>query len=131
MGGTSPVTEGMPLNQEALPLVLDDVNHPRSQSHKRSHWFHSASIFMAEVMGTGLLALPRAMVRLGWLLGLGSAVVFGAASTYSAVLLARTKNELYPTAESYADLASATGGTAFGTFTRVCVVATWSLQLPY
>ena len=117
---------------EKSPLVsVDMMEEAKSESLARSEWYNSASILMAEVMGTGLLALPHAMSKLGWLLGLSSSLGFGVASTYSAVLLARVKNDFYPHAESYGDLADETGGRAFGSFTRIAVLLTWSALLPY
>ena len=82
-------------------------------------------------MGTGLLSLPYAISRLGWLLGLTSSIGFGFVAIYSGVLLSHIKNDLYPDAGSYADLAHVTGGPRFGRFTRVTLAIGWAMILPY
>ena len=108
---------------------------PHSKSsghaHRRSEWWRSASVITGEVMGTGLLSLPYAISRLGWAIGLASSIGFGCTAIYSGVLLSYSKNELYPEAGSYADLAHATGGPRFGKFTRVSLAIGWGMILPY
>jgi len=86
---------------------------------------------VGEIMGTGILGLPYACSRLGWVMGLVACVMFGATAIYSGVLLARVKNDFFPGADSYGDLAHATVGPVFGGFTRGAIVLTWALLLPY
>jgi amino acid permease len=98
---------------------------------KRSHWHNSALVITGDVMGTGLLALPHATARLGWLLGLASCIFFALTALYSGSLLSRVSNEMYPEANSYADVALNVLGSRFANFTRASVLATWGLILPY
>jgi len=104
---------------------------PVLQVARESLWYHSAFLICAEVMGMGLLGLPHAMAQLGWVVGLSAAVIFGITAVYSMLLLSRIKNELLPSAESYADIALATVGPMFGAFTRVAVLLSWASLLPY
>ena len=47
-------------------------------------------------MGTGILGLPFACARLGWVVGLAACCLFGLTGIYSGLLLARVKNDFYP-----------------------------------
>ena len=98
----------------------------------RSSWIMSSMILTGEIMGTGVLGLPYAASRLGWLLGLGSCGFFALTATYSGLLLSRTRS-LYADkdASSYADLALLTVGPRFAHFTRACILVTWAAMLPY
>jgi amino acid permease len=82
-------------------------------------------------MGTGVLSLPYACARLGWVLGIGSAIVFGFTAIYAGMLLSKCRNELFPEATSYGDLALVTGGKYFGKFTRAAILIGWACILPY
>lgn len=126
-------TESPPPAAEDAPLVAGDATAPAPASNgaRQSQWYQTTSILLAEIMGTGVLGLPAAMANLGWVLGVLSSVSFAAASTYAALLLSRVRNELYNSAESYADLALHTGGEGFAAFTRCTVLLTWSTLLPY
>ena len=121
-------------------LQLEEDGHDRlrgansnidQRNVRKSEWWQSASVITGEVMGTGVLSLPYACSRLGWVLGIGSSIAFGCAAMYSGILLARTKNSLFPEATSFADLAHATAGRCFGVFTRVAIQTGWALILPY
>jgi vesicular inhibitory amino acid transporter len=83
------------------------------------------------IMGTGVMGLPAAMAKLGWVLGLGSIVVFGLFSAYAALLLSHTRNTHYPQVNSFADLATEVVGPRFGALTRVLIIANWASLLPY
>jgi hypothetical protein len=48
---------------------------PFDESLNRSSWLQTTFVVTAEVMGAGVLGLPLAVGRLGWLLGIGSLVV--------------------------------------------------------
>ena len=54
---------------ESDPLVSDASG--KRQITRRSQWYHTAFVVMAEVMGAGILGLPYATSRLGLGLGLG------------------------------------------------------------
>ena len=97
----------------------------------RSSLVQTTGVIFAEVLGAGVLGLPYAFSRLGWVLGTGSIILFCAMATYAGLLLSRLRNGLYAHAASYADLALATVGPRFGSFTRGCCLATWVLLLPY
>lgn len=118
---------------ESSSLVPKKGDEPAgAQHHSRSKWYQSSFILMAEIMGAGILGLPYAMSRLGWVWGLITSVVGGILCTYSGVLLSRAKHELgQDQAESYADLAYATGGRVFGDIVRGIVYLSWVAVLPY
>jgi len=86
---------------------------------------------MAEVMGAGVLGLPRAFAQLGWVLGVFSVVLFAATAAYAGCLLSRVRNCIYPHASSYADLALETVGPRFSALTKLCMHVTWGLLLPF
>ena len=52
----------------------------RSCDAKRaaSHWWRSAAVITGEIMGTGVLSLPTACARLGWVMGMSSSVSLAA-----------------------------------------------------
>ena len=94
--------------------------------------YHSSFILMAEIMGAGLLGLPYAMSRLGWVVGLAVSVGGAFFCTYSGILLWRVRHELgYGEAESYYDVALGTGGPLFGSLVRAIVYVSWAAVLPY
>lgn len=123
---TSLLTE--PLSEEQEHELLDQGSNTALQ---QSGVGLTAANIAAEVMGAGVLSLPHACASLGWIVGVGSTIVFGACSIHAGLLLARTKTRLFPQAESYADLAVLTVGRRFGLFTRVAVLAQWALLLPF
>jgi vesicular inhibitory amino acid transporter len=88
-------------------------------------------LMIGVIMGTGVMGLPAAMAKLGWVLGVGSIVVFGLFSAYAALLLSHTRNTHYPQVNSFADLATEVVGPRFGALTRVLIVANWASLLPY
>ena len=117
---------------ESSSLVPKKGGETEAHHHTRSKWYQSSFILMAEIMGAGILGLPFAMSRLGWVWGLITSVLGGILCTYSGVLLSRAKHELgQDQAESYADLAYATGGRVFGDIVRGIVYLSWVAVLPY
>jgi len=100
-------------------------------NEKKSTWWQSSFLLTGELMGTGILSLPYACGRLGWVLGLSSCVVFAVISAHTGYLLSVVKNRFYPHATSYYDLAYETGGSSFAWFTRISLMLTWAMLLPY
>ena len=99
---------------------------------KRSRWYHTTFVIMAEVMGAGVLGLPYATSRLGLVLGSTVSLVFGVAATYSGLLLARARHDFgLHEANSYSDLAQALGGPLAGRLTVGVVLVAWGSLLPY
>lgn len=96
-----------------------------SSSLQKSSWYHSAAIIVGEIMGTGVMGLPAATAKLGWVVGLGSIIVFGLCSNYSALLLADLRNRHYSQAHSYSDLALEIVGPRFSKFTRAAIITNW------
>ena len=94
-------------------------------------WYMTSFLIAGEVMGAGLLALPAAAAKLGWTISILAMFACALASSYSGSAIARVKNEFYTYADSYADLAHATGGPAFGLFARFFIVFNWSMLCPY
>lgn len=119
---------------ETAPLngsKLADVPHAHD-SVRRSQWYHTCVVIMAEVIGAGVLGLPYATARLGLACGVMAALLFGAAALYSGLLLVRTKHDLgQHEANSYNDLGHALGGKTFGRMTGGVVLVTWAMMLPY
>jgi len=110
--------------------TLDSDSTEESSPHHASS-FHAAMLMVGVIMGTGVMGLPAAMAKLGWVLGLACIVVFGAFSTFSALLLSHTRNTHYPHVNSFADLATAVIGPRFGILTRVLIISNWMSLLPY
>jgi amino acid permease len=118
---------------EQLPLVAPAGAKQQSSSGPAVHlygWQHASLIITGEVLGTGILALPHAMVSLGWVYGLGSCVIFALSAVYSGLLLARVQ-AMYPGAGGYASMAHRLGGWRFGCFTNCAILFNWSFLLPY
>ena len=77
------------------------INHPpeiemHEGARRRTPWLHTAFLIAGEIVGTGILGLPFAMSRLGWIVGILATLLFGLFAWYSGVLLARVRNELFP-----------------------------------
>uniref|UniRef100_A0A7S0LSH9 Amino acid transporter transmembrane domain-containing protein n=1 Tax=Coccolithus braarudii TaxID=221442 RepID=A0A7S0LSH9_9EUKA len=126
--------EGIDNHGSVLQLVaLADLKYRVALDEKvhRSSWQQTTLVVTAEVMGAGVLALPYAFSKLGWLLGVLSCTLFAATAIYAGVLLARVRNFMYPAAVSYADLAMQIVGPRFSAFTKACCLSTWGLLLPY
>ena len=91
--------------------------------------WHASALLLADVFGTGVLGLPHAAGRLGWILASCLLVLFGVVSTYAGILLARV-HALYPEAHSYTRCAEETVGMFFGRCTWAVLMINWGLVLP-
>ena len=110
---------------ETTPLITH-------KSVRRSRWYHTSPVILAEVMGAGVLGLPYATARLGLVYGVLTSLICGAVAFYAGMLLVRVKHDLGQSeANSYEDLACALGGEAFGRLTGVVVRVAWAMLLPY
>ena len=103
--GESNSLEEAPLVMAKLGSGKDGSEALPSDNVHRSAWWQTMTILVGEVMGTGVLSLPYACSKLGWALGLVSAIFFAFTAIYSSLLLSRIKNRFYPEAVSYADVA--------------------------
>jgi len=95
------------------------------------NWYVAGLIIMGEILGTGIMGLPKATARLGWVLGILSLIMFGLFAIYSGVLLSRTRRDHAPHAKSYRDLGRILVSVKFGKITDWCVSAYWILSTPY
>ena len=113
---------------ESDPLI--DSNNKQAHTVRRSRWYHTSFVIMAEVMGAGILGLPYATVRLGLVLGVVTSVCCGLAAWYAGWLLSRVKHEFSCTsdAESYAGMAAALVGPLFGSFTKGIIAFSWAMM---
>ena len=102
----------------------------RSDSVRRSEWYNSAMVITGEVMGTGVLALPHALSKLGWALGLTMSVLVGLVAIQMGLFLSRVRERHFPFCTSYASLATATVGPKFRRFTGGLISLNWALLLP-
>eukprot|EP00056_Hartaetosiga_gracilis_P011571 m.175913 g.175913 ORF g.175913 m.175913 type:complete len:488 (-) comp13525_c1_seq1:36-1499(-) len=55
---------------------------------KETSWLHTAAIIFANIVGVGILGLPKAFSQLGWALSFGVVVAIALLSTYSSLILA-------------------------------------------
>jgi hypothetical protein len=119
---------------ERLPLVGPGAPQRGGSSGEGPSlysWHHATLIIVGEVLGTGIMGLPSAMVPLGWVCGLGSCVLFAGTAVYSGVLLSRVRS-MYPGgALGYADVAHRLFGRRFGCFTNCAILFNWFFLLPY
>lgn len=115
-----------------LTIAADVWDTPKrdDRGHKNT-CFMTAMLIVGDVLGAGILGLPAASAKLGWVLTMVSLLCFGFFSSYAGQLVARVKNEFYPSASSYAELARETGGPHFFAFTQFLIVGNWVLLLPY
>eukprot|EP00947_MAST-08B_sp_MAST-8B-sp1_P005321 g5321.t1 len=82
-------------------------------------------------MGSGVLGLPYAMGKLGWVVGCSFCVVFGLFAIYVGRLLGRVRNDFYPQAETFGEVAALVSGPRFERFTRLAIWCNWFCLLPY
>jgi hypothetical protein len=71
---------------------------------RRASWLHVAAILVAELVGTGVLALPHTLSSLGLIPGVALLLAFSALTLYSGLLLWRIQDML-PHCITYADAA--------------------------
>lgn len=71
-------------------------------------WVEAACIITISQLGVGVLGLPYAVARLGWLPGLMVVVVVAAGAAYSGVCLSRL--DLATGAQVFAQIGQAAGG---------------------
>jgi amino acid permease len=76
---------------------------------RRQSWLHASAVLAAELVGTGVLALPRAVTVVGPARGAALLVVFSALCWYSGILLHRVQS-WFPAAITYGDAAGAVLG---------------------
>ena len=108
-----------------------DVEIGGEHPNMKTTWFMTSMLMVGETMGTGILGLPGAAATLGWTLAIATLVMFAFFSSFSGCLLAKVKTVYYPNAAGFADLANVTVGPRFKKFTRVLIIANWTLLLPY
>ena len=99
---------------------------------RRSGWLQTAVVLLSELVGSGVLALPFALARLGWVPGLVLVLALALLNLYSGVLLWRL-HLLHPTVGvTYGDLAGAVGGPpARATVFAVAYCYFFALQIVY
>ena len=73
---------------------------------RRTGWANVSFILFAELVGTGILALPYTFAKVGYAVGTGLLVLFMAMSVYAGLLLHRL-HMMYPEGITYGDLAGA------------------------
>ncbi|GBG28094.1 Proton-coupled amino acid transporter 4 [Hondaea fermentalgiana] len=71
---------------------------------RRQEWYHAAAILVAELVGTGVLALPHTFAVIGVAAGVAVLLVFALLSLYSGILLHRLQS-WYPQGITYGDMA--------------------------
>lgn len=121
----------VPSDKSSSPSSPPAAGSDDGLSVRQSSWQQTSLVVMGQVMGTGVLALPHACAKLGWVVGLSAIAIFACAGTYAGVLLARSRALHAEAPASYADLSRLTGGPSFGSFTRVAICGSWTLILPY
>jgi len=80
--------------------MLKEENDVQNDHARTSTWWHSALLVVADVVGTGVLSLPYAFSRLGWvpsLILLAVNLFFG---VYSGILLSRMAT-VFPNASTF------------------------------
>jgi len=124
--------ENSSTTSKSISTVSKAVDEPKSNSQvERVSWLMTSVLLMADVMGTGVLSLPYAAARIGWVLAMFALVLFAYAAAYSGELLAAVRNEHFPGVNSYADVAVLTGGRRFGIFTQAAILINWGMLMPY
>ena len=113
------------------------ANASSSQAHGGASWFDASFIILGEILGTGVLGMPKAVTILGLWPGVGCIALFGVLGLYSALLVSRTRRLLLQRPDgpvdvhSFGQAAKVIVGPNFGTFTRYAVLLNWLLILPY
>ena len=77
--------------------------------HRVSSWVNVVFLLFSELVGTGIMALPWALARLGWVIGLVLILVVALLCLYSGILLWRL-HLAYPYGITYGNLAEAVCG---------------------
>ena len=99
---------------------------------RRSGWLQTAVVLLSELVGSGVLALPFALARLGWVPGLVLVLALALLNLYSGVLLWRLHLLVPTVGVTYGDLAGAVGGPlARATVFAVAYCYFFALQIVY
>lgn len=104
--------DGESESDAALAGVMDSpfCRRPRGRGYvpppRKQQWYNAAFILMAELVGTGVLALPHTFAVIGLLPGAAVLVVFAGLSLYSGMLLYRLQT-WFPHGITYGDMALA------------------------
>ena len=123
----------VPTERQTLvpPSDPSDARPEAAHGANKYAWPAAVAIITGEIVGTGVMGLPRAMAELGWVYGITVCLVGSIASYFTGSLLAQIRNELYPQGSSYADLASEFGGEGWHKFTDLAIKMNWFLLMPY
>jgi proton-coupled amino acid transporter len=123
---TEPVTSTLELNLpdevediEMIPPFYDFEKQPESSGcgdhalltipEKRNEWTHTALLLVADIIGSGVLSLPKAFADMGWGGGFFLLAFCAPLNIYTGLLLFRIRNIL-PNATTYGTV----GGHLFG-----------------
>ena len=77
--------------------------------HRVSSWVNVVFLLFSELVGTGIMALPWALAKLGWVIGLVLILIVALLCLYSGILLWRL-HLAYPYGITYGNLAEAVCG---------------------
>lgn len=117
---------------ELAPAGSNVLDHGFSRTvQPEGSWLMAMFVILGETMGTGVLGLPYAASRLGWVLAGVMLPFFTLCAAYTGRLLCLVRTELAPGCTSYAEVAHVLVGPWFGKFTEICIVIQWGMILPY
>jgi len=91
----------------------------------RTPWYGTSFVLLADVMGTGFLALPFAVITLGWTTSMIAIPLFALFAAYSGFQLKAVKS-FNPQFNSYSDAGRELVGPLFSSFTKICMLLNWS-----
>ena len=99
----------------------DVLLSPRSQkvAERLTHWRMTSFLLVADIIGTGILSLPKQLSRLGWGFGIAMLCFFWPINLYSGILLKRVA-VAFPSAPiaGYPDVAEHLWGKRAGNWSK-------------
>eukprot|EP00468_Gymnochlora_sp_CCMP2014_P007903 CAMPEP_0167750380 /NCGR_PEP_ID=MMETSP0110_2-20121227/5956_1 /TAXON_ID=629695 /ORGANISM="Gymnochlora sp., Strain CCMP2014" /LENGTH=370 /DNA_ID=CAMNT_0007635689 /DNA_START=67 /DNA_END=1176 /DNA_ORIENTATION=- len=122
--------EGNTGHEALLGLKKTTTTERYQEHHQSQHWAFSGLLTVGMVMGTGILALPNALVYLGFVLGSVTSVMFGLLAYYIGLILGRVRNGMYPECHSYAALGHAVSGPRLASYAQAISLIAWYSVLP-
>ena len=128
------------VKKRSLALKQGDGPHAHAVApgdEVTSSWLDASFIILGEILGTGVLGMPKVVASLGLGAGLGCIVLFGTCGLYSGMLVSRTRTMLQQrpdgplTVHSFGEAAAEIVGPKFGAFSKYAILVNWVLILPY
>lgn len=121
------------LSSEFEPLEIQSPEFDGDREHakqpeRRAEWYMIVFLLLGDIIGTGVLELPVAVRKLGYVTGTVAIVFCALPNLYTGLLLVRLRNA-YPRAVSYRDMAHEVLGPRWGLWVGALMYFSFAILL--